>query len=477
MHHGLGRATPPFMKLKIYDSYSAKLALFTPADENRVTLYVCGPTVYSYAHIGNARSAVAFDVLFRVLREIYGAAAVVFARNFTDIDDKIIQSMKDTGESLEAITTKFADIYNEDLAALGNLSPTHTPFATHHIDDMQSLISRLLEKGHAYAQEGHVLFSVESYEGYGKLAKLDREGMVEGARVEVAPYKKDAADFVLWKPSADDEPGWEVPTAWGLNGRGRPGWHLECSAMIEAVLGTTIDIHGGGQDLRFPHHENEIAQSCCGTDTGDVPLARYWMHNGFLNMGKDKMSKSLGNIALAHDLLKEHQGEVLRWALLSAQYRQSLEWTDSLLEQAKKQLDKFYRVLSDMADIETSPIVPKSVLAALCDDLNTPEAFAALHALREDAIKATGDDRKAAKAALLGAGEILGVFQQEPEAWFKGIVAEGGLSDKAIDALLEERAVARAAKDFARSDEIRDELSAAGIIIEDSAAGATWRRG
>ncbi len=465
------------MTLHLHNTYSGKLEPFVPSDPTRVTLYLCGPTVYSYAHIGNGRSAVAFDLLFRLLRQLYGPKAVLFARNFTDIDDKIIKAMAETGASLEAITTKYAQIYNDDLAGLGNLPPTFTPFATHHIDDMQQLISKLLAKEHAYIGDGHVLFSVQSYQDYGKLSKIDREGMIEGARVEVAPYKKDAADFVLWKPSKGNEPGWDAAADWGFTGKGRPGWHLECSAMIEAVLGRTIDIHGGGQDLRFPHHENEIAQSCCAHDTGDVPLARYWLHNGFLNMGEDKMSKSLGNISLPNDLLKIHQGEVLRWALLSAQYRQPLEWTDSLLEQSKKQLDRFYRVLSDMEDIDVAPEVPETVLDALCDDLNTPAAFAALHALRDEATKATGEDRKRLKASLLGAGELMGFFNEDPDTWFKGIAQLDGLSDADIDALLIERADARKSKDFARSDQIRDQLTAAGIVIEDSATGATWRRG
>ena len=361
------------MTLHLFNTYSGKKEPFEPANPNRVTMYVCGPTVYSYAHIGNARPPVVFDVLYRLLRHQYGENAVIYARNFTDIDDKIIKASQETGEPIRAITEKYADIYRADMAALGTLPPTQEPRATEHIAEMQALVSSLLEKGHAYAEQDHVLFSVKSFAQYGKLSKLPQDDIIAGARVEVAPYKHDPADFVLWKPSRDEDPGWDAPADWGITGRGRPGWHLECSAMIRAGLGDSIDIHGGGQDLRFPHHENEIAQSYCAHDTGDAPLARYWLHNGFLNMGKDKMSKSLGNIVTPHELLETWQGEVLRFALLSAHYRQPLEWTDALLEQSKKQLDRFYRTLSDLADTEeTSTEVPAPVLAALQDDLNTP---------------------------------------------------------------------------------------------------------
>ncbi len=360
------------MALAIYDSMAREKRVFKPADPERVTLYVCGPTVYSYAHIGNARSAVVFDLLFRVLRARYGADHVVYARNITDIDDKIIKAAHESGEPIEAITRKFADIYRADMGALGVIRPTIEPHATRHIPQMIAMMERLIEEGAAYAAEGHVLFSVDAYPDYGKLSGADRDEMVAGARVEIAPYKKNPADFVLWKPSKEGEPGWDSP--WG---RGRPGWHLECSVMIESELGETIDIHGGGQDLRFPHHENEIAQSACAHH--GAPLARYWMHNGFLRMGADKMSKSLGNIVLAHDLLKDWHGETIRWALLSAQYRQPLEWTEDLLRQSKKQLDRFYRLLEEIPFTEEVGDAPESVMLALEDDLNTPEAYAGLH--------------------------------------------------------------------------------------------------
>ncbi len=456
------------MALTIYDSMAREKRVFEPADPSRVTMYVCGPTVYSYAHIGNARSAVAFDLLYRVLRARYGADHVVYARNITDIDDKIIKAAAETGEPIEAVTKKFADIYRADMGALGVIRPGLEPTATGHVAPMISMMERLIEKGAAYAAEGHVLFSVDAYPDYGKLSGVDRDEMIAGARVEVAPYKKNPADFVLWKPAKESEPGWDSP--WG---RGRPGWHLECSVMIESELGETIDIHGGGQDLRFPHHENEIAQSACAHQ--GAPLARYWMHNGFLRMGADKMSKSLGNIVLAHDLLKDWHGEVIRWALLSAHYRQPLEWTEELLKQSKKQLDRFYRVLEEIPFAEETGDAPQSVMLALEDDLNTPEVFAGLHELRDIAGQIDGDAKTAAITRLRDAGRLLGFFNEHPAQWFQS-TSGSGPSAEDIEALIAERAEARKAKDFARSDEIRDDLAAKGIILEDGPQGATWRR-
>jgi len=456
--------------LQFYDSLAREMRQFVPGDETRVTMYVCGPTVYNHAHIGNFRAAVVFDLLFRLLRRRYGESAVIYARNFTDIDDKIIKASQEMGEPIAEITKKYARIYSEELAAFNCLEPTLTPMATGHIAEMISLTERLVSLGFAYAAEGHVLFSVTKFEGYGKLSGADADERLAGARVEIAPYKKDAADFVLWKPSKENEPGWESP--WG---RGRPGWHLECSAMIEKALGETIDIHGGGQDLRFPHHENEIAQSSCAHS--GAPLARYWLHNGFLRMGADKMSKSLGNVALPRDLLKKHHGETLRFALLSAHYRQPLEWTDALIEQSKKQLDKFYRLFAETKPAETVDI-PESVIIALEDDMNTPEAIAGLHELRDIAVQLEGAPRARAAARLKAAGELMGLFSEEPEAWFKWepSAQEDGLSADDIERLLAERAAARKAKDFANSDRIRDDLAAQGIIIEDGPSGATWRR-
>ncbi|MEX6633086.1 cysteine--tRNA ligase [Hyphococcus lacteus] len=456
------------MALKIYDSMTREKRVFEPADPNRVTLYVCGPTVYNYAHIGNARAAVAFDLLFRVLRNRYGADHVVYARNITDIDDKIIKASLSTGEPIGDITRKFAQIYRDDMGALGVLAPNAEPAATDHIDGMIAMVKSLIELGAAYAADGHVLFSIDSYDAYGKLSGVDRDEMLAGARVEVAPYKKNPADFVLWKPSSDAEPGWESP--WG---RGRPGWHLECSVMIRHELAETIDIHGGGQDLRFPHHENEIAQSVCAHK--GAPLARYWMHNGFLRMGSDKMSKSLGNVVLAHDLLKDWPGEVIRWALLSAHYRQPLEWTEELLRQSKKQLDRFYRLIEEVAFTEDIGDAPESVALALEDDLNTPEAFAGLHELRDISSQLDGAARENAIIRLRNAGRLMGFLNADPAQWFRGVATDGPSADE-IEALLQERLEARTSKNFARADEIRDTLAAKGIVIEDGPQGATWRK-
>ncbi|MEL7492259.1 MAG: cysteine--tRNA ligase [Pseudomonadota bacterium] len=458
------------MALTLFDTMEGEKRAFTPADPARVTMYVCGPTVYNHAHIGNFRAAIVFDLLYRVLRHAYGPDHVVYARNFTDVDDKIIKAAADAGEPIEAITKKFTQIYREETVALGALTPTLEPTATGHIAEMISLTETLIADGAAYEAQDHVLFSIENYENYGRLSRVDRDEMIAGARVEVAPYKKNPADFVLWKPSAQGEPGWESP--WG---RGRPGWHLECSAMIEKNLGRTIDIHGGGQDLRFPHHENEIAQSACAHE--GAPLARYWVHNGFLRMGSDKMSKSLGNIVLVKDLLEAWPGEVIRWALLSAQYRQPLEWTDGLLEQAKKQLDRFYRTIGEVSagDLPDAP-PPQSIVLALSDDLNTPEAMAGLHELRDIVGQTPADKKPRAIAGLKAAGALMGFFQTDPEVWFKSDGGEGP-SAAEIEALLAERAAARANKDFATSDRIRDDLAAQGVIIEDGPDGASWRRG
>lgn len=455
---------------ELYDSLAREKRPFVPADPARVTMYVCGPTVYNHAHIGNFRSAVAFDLLFRLLRRRYGEKAVVYARNFTDIDDKIIKASRETGDAIGEITRKFAAIYDEELAAFGCLKPTLQPAATDHIAEMISLVERLIAGGFAYAAEGHVLFAVGKFADYGRLSGADAEERLAGARVEIAPFKENAADFVLWKPSKPDEPGWESP--WG---RGRPGWHLECSAMIEKALGETIDIHGGGQDLRFPHHENEIAQSSCAHR--GAPLARYWLHNGFLRMGADKMSKSLGNIVLPRDLLKKHHGETLRFALLTAHYRQPLEWTDELIEQSKRQLDRFYRLFAEAPPLgEVDP--PDSIVIALEDDMNTPEAIAGLHELRDIAMQMDGEPRRRAAARLKAAGALMGFFASDPDAWFKWRPpAAEGFSAEKIEALLETRAAARKAKDFKTSDRIRDELAAEGVVIEDGPNGATWRRG
>ncbi len=454
------------MSLFLYNTLTRRKDEFQPSDPGRVTVYVCGPTVYNYAHIGNARPPVVFDVLYRMLMRRY--PNVVYARNITDIDDKINAAAEKTGQPISAITDKFAAIYREDVAALGVLPPTVEPHATQHVPQIVRMIERLIHKKHAYVAEGHVMFNVPSFAAYGQLSGRNRDDMIAGARVEVAPYKKDPADFVLWKPSTPQQPGWDSP--WG---RGRPGWHIECSAMIETHLGTTIDIHGGGHDLTFPHHENEIAQGTCAHD-GAV-YARVWMHNGFLTMDREKMSKSLGNIALIHDLLKDAPGEALRWALLSAHYRQPLDWSDDLVGQSKRTLDRLYRALETAGDVPASAHVPDAVMAALEDDLNTPIAMAELSALAKAINNATDDaERARLGASLKAAGAILGVLQQKPAEWFSGG------KDSAVDAakvedLIAARNAARKARNFAEADRIRAEIGALGVTIEDGPSGTTWR--
>jgi cysteinyl-tRNA synthetase len=429
------------MTIQLYNTLTRQKDVLVPGDPNRVTMYVCGPTVYSRAHIGNARPAVVFDVLRRLLRHVYSRDHVVYARNITDIDDRIITESLTTGVPIHEITRRTEDWYLADMGALGVEPPDLAPHATTSIPAMVAMIAELIAKGHAYAAEGHVLFDVQSYAAYGALSRRPLDEMIAGARVEVAPYKKFAGDFVLWKPSTAEQPGWDSP--WG---RGRPGWHIECSAMIAESLGTTIDIHGGGQDLQFPHHENELAQSACAHD--GAPLARIWMHNGFLNIGTaEKMSKSLGNIRTVPELLAEGwSGEVLRLGLLSAHYRQPLEWTESLLEQMKTLLGRW------QGRSAAPDVVPDEVVAALADDLNTPRVFEVLSRLEGPALGAS--------LALLGISPV-----------------RAAESDPAIDALVAARTAARQAKDWAESDRIRDELAAQGIVLEDGPGGTTWRRG
>jgi cysteinyl-tRNA synthetase len=455
--------------MKLYNSFSGRKEAFTPADPERPTMYVCGPTVYNYAHIGNARAAVVFDVLYRVLKQRYGD--VLYARNVTDIDDRIMAAALQQGVPIDAIVARYTAAYHEDMAALGVLPPTVEPFATGHIPEILALIARLIASGHAYEAEGHVLFHVPSFKGYGRLSRRSRDEMIDGARVEVAPYKRDPADFVLWKPSTPEQPGWDSPY-----GRGRPGWHIECSAMAEAHIGVTVDIHGGGQDLKFPHHENERAQSMCAHD--GAPLARVWLHNGFLDIDREKMSKSLGNVLLVRDLLAEAPGEAIRFALLSAHYRKPLDWSDETLARAKDALDRLYLTLRDLpgpaaADPATPP--PDGVLAALEDDLNTPQAFAKVRALARQA-NASDDParRRGLKAELLAAGRLLGLLQQDPESWLKAGAA-GALEAAEIERLIAARSAARKARDFAAADRLRDQLVAAGVILEDGPEGTRWR--
>lgn len=458
------------MTLKIYNTHSGKKEIFTPLEENKVKMYVCGPTVYNRVHIGNARPVVVFDTLYRLLKSLYGE--VTYARNITDIDDKIMKAAAENNEDISELSARYAKAYFEDMAALNNLEPDVIPYATQHLPEMIAMIERLIESGNAYEAEGHVLFSVESMADYGKLSNRSLEDMLAGARVEVAPYKKYAGDFVLWKPSSESEPGWDSP--WG---RGRPGWHLECSAMIEKHLGETIDIHGGGRDLVFPHHENEIAQSQC--SHAGKQFVRYWMHNGYVNIDGEKMSKSLGNFRMVHDLLSEYPGELLRFALLSAHYRSDVNFNADMLESNWKVLDSLYGALRDAQQVEAAHVDlgDSAFLQALYDDLNTPLAISELHQLARDLNKANDADKPACKGRLLAAGAMLGVLQGDAEQWFKQ--ARGGdnaISEQQIEALIVERADAKKNRDFARADQIRDELQAAGVVLEDSPQGTKWRR-
>jgi len=457
------------MTIYLHDTLRREKVAFEPLSPGKVTMYLCGPTVYNYAHIGNARPAVVFDVLARLLRRSF---ELTFARNITDVDDKINAASVESGKPIDEITARFIKAYNDDMAALGVMPPDMQPRATEHIDEMITMISTLIDNGNAYKAEGHVLFDVSSFDDYGKLSKRDLREMLAGARVEVAPYKRLPQDFVMWKPSSPELPGWESP--WG---RGRPGWHIECSAMSEKHLGRTIDIHAGGQDLVFPHHENELAQSSC-AHGGEI-FARYWVHNGFLSIDSTKMSKSLGNVLLVHEMVKHIPGEIIRLALLSAHYRQPLDWSDEVLESARKMLDRLYgslRGIDVAADVRARAQPGAAVLAAVEDDLNTPKALSEIFNIARKLNKSSDDNERSELAAtLLASGELLGIAQGDVEAWFSG-GTDSDLSAEDIEALIEKRDAARAAKDFAAADAIREQLDGGGITIEDSPSGTRWRR-
>ena len=453
--------------LFLYDTMSREKRAFVPADPSRVTMYVCGPTVYNYAHIGNFRPVVVFDLLYRLLRHAFGEEAVLYAANVTDVDDKINAKATAESVSIDVITDRYLSAYNADAAALGALRPTFQPRVTETMDAIVAMIGKLVANQGAYAADGHVLFDTQAFPAYGKLSGRPMDEMIAGARVDVAPYKRHPADFVLWKPSKPGEPEW--PSPWGP---GRPGWHIECSAMIDEVLGLPIDIHGGGIDLVFPHHENELAQGCC-ADHVDT-YARWWMHNGFLNMAEEKMSKSLGNVALAHDLLETYPGEAIRWALLVGHYRAPLEWTTDLIEQAKKSLDRLYGALRRAADIPADASAPSpAFLEALHDDLNTPRAFAELFALATALETSAPEGRGQIKGELLASARLIGFLKADPESWFQGGANED-LKSK-VEALIAARIEARAAKNWPEADRIRAELTALGVEVMDSAQGATWR--
>jgi cysteinyl-tRNA synthetase len=462
----------------LHNTLTNETEAFKPATPESVTLYVCGPTVYNYIHIGNARPVVAFDVLFRLLKIYY--PKVTYVRNITDVDDKIIQAAQAYGEDIGTLTERFTQAFNEDVTALGSLPPTLSPRATEHITDMIKIITKLLDSGNAYANEGHVLFDVTSKSDYGNLSGRDLDQLQAGARVEVASYKKYPGDFVLWKPAAENEPGWDSP--WG---RGRPGWHTECVAMIQALLGDQIDIHGGGQDLIFPHHENEIAQGECAC--GQTPFVRHWIHNGFITVNNEKMAKSVGNFITLRDLLKDHHGEVVRYALLSAHYRSPLNWNTALLTQSKNNLDRLYQALRCLDGLSENQQTAHAqahqqesdcpVLAALKDDLNTPLALSQLHELVHAVNTKTGMEQQQAARALKKAAAPLGLLTQSANAYFTRAAASAGqLSADEIEAMIAARKSARKQKDFAAADRIRDELLQAGIELEDSAQGTQWKR-
>ncbi len=505
------------MALYLYNTKTGKKEEFTPLQPGRVKMYVCGPTVYNLVHIGNARPAVVFDTLFRLLQTLY--SEVTYVRNITDIDDKIIRAAAENDESIGDLAERFAQAYDSDMLHLNNLAPSIAPRATEHVQEMITMIERLIARGHAYVAQEHVLFDVHSMPEYGALSHRSLEDMLDGARVEVAPYKKNPGDFVLWKPSTDSEPGWDSP--WG---KGRPGWHLECSAMIEKHLGETIDIHGGGRDLIFPHHENELAQSCCAH--GGKEFVRYWMHNGYINIDGEKMSKSLGNFRTVRELLQRYKGEVIRFALLSAQYRSPLDFSVPLLEQAKTSLDSLYHALRKAKDVEADfsfKLEPQPAFQALLDDLNSPVALGELRELARKLNRETEEKKPLLKGKLLECGKIMGLLQEDPEVWFKtqvghqtirpepiaqkikygdvdvhestgaeyqttrpeAIGTEEDFSDIKIDdqigeveieSLIAERAKAKLDKDYSRADAIRQQLKENGVVLEDSRKGTQWRR-
>ena len=449
------------MAIRLWNTLTRSKDPFQPIDPANVRMYVCGPTVYDYAHIGNARPIIVFDVLFRLLRTVYGADHVTYVRNITDVEDKINQRARELGITIRELTERTTAQFHEDINQLGVLPPSVEPRATEHIPEMLELIGRLIDSGHAYAAEGHVLFHVPAMESYGQLAKRSLEDMQAGARVEVAPYKKDPMDFVLWKPSSDQDPGWDSP--WGF---GRPGWHIECSAMSWKHLGETFDIHGGGIDLVFPHHENERAQTCCSLNVDRV--ANVWMHNGFLQVDGQKMSKSLGNFLVVHDLLEKWPGEALRLAMLSTQYRQPINWTDEGVREARRALDAWRTAA---ADVEAAPEAPASVTDALSDDLNTPAAIAALHELRRDAGRGV-----AGAAGLLKAGaNLMGLLQVSQDVWTAWQPKGTEIDAARVEALIEARKAARADKNWGEADRIRDELTGMGVELKDGPEGTTWK--
>ena len=456
--------------IKIFNTLSGKKEEFSPLDPNHIKIYACGPTVYNYAHIGNARMAVVFDTLVRVLR--YKYPKVTYVSNITDIDDKIIDAANEQQVPIKEITEKYTSIYNDDMSQLAVNIPDIQPKATEYISEMIDLIENLINKDHAYEKEGHVLFHVPSYDNYGMLSNRNRDEQIAGSRVEIAPFKKDPADFVLWKPSSGSQPGWDSP--WGF---GRPGWHLECSAMSEKTLGLPFDIHSGGMDFVFPHHENEIAQSCCSTADISKPnsYANYWMHNGFVTINGEKMSKSLGNIILVKDLANEYHGEVIRLALMSSHYRQGLDWNEKIIHQSKKLLDKLYKILLDLKLEDLVEIQNDSWIDPLMDDLNTPGFIANVNVLVKSYLSASKEKKGILKSKLVLLGNLLGILQEDPYSWFESDKLDKNINEEEIEALIVERNEAKMNKDFEKADVIRAELMSKGIELMDSSSGTSWK--
>ena len=459
-------------KLRLYNSLTNRKEDFSPIDDSNVRVYTCGPTVYNYAHIGNARPPLVSDILVKLLKYLY--RNVTYVSNITDIDDKIIAASIDQGVPIKKLTSKYEKIYNENLKDLGVDKPDFQPRATEHIEEMIDQINELITNGHAYEKERHVLFNVNTFPKYGTLSGRDKDQQIAGSRVEVASYKNDPLDFILWKPSDENQPGWDSP--WGF---GRPGWHLECSAMSQKTLGVPFDIHSGGQDLIFPHHENELAQSC-GANGGtedSSSYARYWVHNGMIKFDGDKMSKSLGNILYINDLLKEYDGEVLRYVLLSTHYRQPLNWSEKSLKQAKTSLDRLYRILKNNKNVLTKDVEPaKEVISALCDDINTPEAFGQLNILFNQLQNAQDDRKGDLLSQIRSSANLLGILKKDPDEWLGYKNQTKDFDVATIEKLINERNAFRNEKNYQKSDQIRDELKSLGIEIEDTPDGTIWRR-
>ncbi len=451
-------------QIQLTNTITHKKEVFTPINPQHIGLYVCGPTVYDRPHIGNARSAITFDILYRLLKQCY--PKVTYVRNVTDVDDKINTRARDLNIPIRTLTTETLEYYHRDIASLSGLQPDIEPRATEHIAEMIAMIEQLISKGHAYSAEGHVLFDIQSYKDYGALSRKNQDDLIAGARIEIAPYKKNAADFVLWKPSDADTPGWDSP--WGY---GRPGWHIECSAMSAKYLGQTFDIHAGGVDLIFPHHENEVAQSCCAHDT--QRMANTWLHNGHLTVNGEKMSKSLGNFITVQDLLEHHDGEVIRLALLLTHYRQPLDWTNQQLAHAKNMLDRFYGALNLTTELIENETISPLILDALTDDLNVPGALAVLHDLANQMYKAPSTE---IASALKGSAALMGLLKKSPTEWFQGHMHSTNIDSSDIETLIAVRHTAKAAKNFTESDKIRAQLLEKGIILLDTPTGTTWRR-